>query len=439
VYTRWTRWLEDNEVVRNTAAMSAGGGVRLLFQALYFILIARCLGPGQYGAFVGAVSLVAVLSPFAIWGADGILVRDVARHRDRFAECWGNAICTAAVFGALLVGVVLVLSSYIFSGKAPLVLVLLVAISDLLFSGIVTLASHAFTAFEMLGRTAQIGIILTGSRAICAVVMYFFLSCSSATSWAVLYLGSTVIAAFYSYVAVSRKLGRPRWRWGLKRYHVKEGFFFSLSLSSQSIYNNIDKTMLVRLATLEAAGIYATAYRIIDLALQPVSSLLYATYARFFQHGSRGIANSARYARRLMPFAAGYGLLAGIFLFLCAPLLPTVVGARYSGAQSVLRWLSPLIFIRTIHYLLSNSLTGADLQRLRSILQLSVAAFNVLINLWLIPLYSWRGAAWGSLASDTLLGISVAVAILLLKDTVKIQTDTASTGGTLRVVPEPTP
>ena len=397
--------------------MTAGGGIRLLFQAVYFILIARCLGPAEYGAFVGAVSLVAVLSPFAIWGADGILVRDVARQKDRFPESWGTALLTAAVFGTLLVGLVLVLSDYILSGKAPLKLVFLVAISDLLFAGIVGLASHAFTAFEMLGKTAQIGVALTGSRAVCAVLMYLFVRHPSASSWAVLYLGSTVFATAYSVVAVSRQLGRPRLRYAMRLAHVQEGFFFSLSLSSQSIYNNIDKTMLVRLATLEAAGVYATAYRIIDLALQPISSLLYSTYARFFQHGSRGIGGAARYAKRLMPFAAGYGLFAGIVLFFSAPLLPIVIGPRFSGADDVLRWLSPLILLRTIHYLLSNCLTGADFQKLRSMLQLAVAGFNVLINLWLIPLYSWRGAAVGSLASDGLLAVSVTIAIFLLRDT----------------------
>src|SRR5262249_18831636 len=98
--------------------MTAGGGIRLFFQAIYFILIARCLGPAQYGAFVGAVSLVAVLSPFAIWGADGLLVRDVSRHRERFAQSWGNALWTVFIFGVLLVALVLLLSKYTLGGRA---------------------------------------------------------------------------------------------------------------------------------------------------------------------------------------------------------------------------------------------------------------------------------------------------------------------------------
>jgi len=34
---------------------------------------------------------------------------------------------------------------------------------------------------------------------------------------------------------------------------------------------------------------------------------------------------------------------------------------------------------------------------------MGIAVFNVFLNLWIIPAYGWRGAAWSSLASDGLL------------------------------------
>jgi hypothetical protein len=43
-----------------------------------------------------------------------------------------------------------------------------------------------------------------------------------------------------------------------------------------------------------------------------------------------------------------------------------------------------------------------------------VAVFNVLINLWIIPAYSWRGAAWSSIASDALLACVMVAVVLVL-------------------------
>jgi glycosyltransferase involved in cell wall biosynthesis len=37
--------------------------------------------------------------------------------------------------------------------------------------------------------------------------------------------------------------------------------------------------------------------------------------------------------------------------------------------------------------------------------QLAIAAFNFLLNLWLIPRFGWKGAAWASLMSDGALGL----------------------------------
>jgi O-antigen/teichoic acid export membrane protein len=48
-------------------------------------------------------------------------------------------------------------------------------------------------------------------------------------------------------------------------------------------------------------------------------------------------------------------------------------------------------------------------------LQIVVAIFNILVNLWIIPAYSWRGAAWSSLASDGLLAVLMCIAVTVLR------------------------
>jgi O-antigen/teichoic acid export membrane protein len=73
--------------------------------------------------------------------------------------------------------------------------------------------------------------------------------------------------------------------------------------------------------------------------------------------------------------------------------------------------------LKATHYFLSDTLTGAGHQGLRSAIQAGVALFNVLINLWLIPRYSWVGAAWSSIASDALLAFSVGMAVYILSKT----------------------
>jgi O-antigen/teichoic acid export membrane protein len=107
-----------------------------------------------------------------------------------------------------------------------------------------------------------------------------------------------------------------------------------------------------------------------------------------------------------------------------------IVGRSYAGADDALRWLSPILLFRSVHYFLSNSLTGADFQGVRSAIQVAVAVVNLLLNLWLIPAYSWRGAAWASLASDGLLMIGVLLAVLILNERANLLSKAPAEGTT---------
>src|SRR5207244_9368169 len=86
-----------------------------------------------------------------------------------------------------------------------------------------------------------------------------------------------------------------------------------------------------------------------------------------------------------LPYSAAYGLLAAILLAVASPLLPLLLGKGFATAMIALQWLSPLIFIKSIHYFLADSLSGAGHQGPRTAVQLGVVGINVLLNLWLIP------------------------------------------------------
>jgi O-antigen/teichoic acid export membrane protein len=88
-----------------------------------------------------------------------------------------------------------------------------------------------------------------------------------------------------------------------------------------------------------------------------------------------------------------------------------------------------LPLLKVIHYFLSDTLTGAGYQSIRTFLQAGVAVLNILLNLWIIPAYSWRGAAWSSIASDAVLVLGVSVAVRVLDRRPRVDP--------LKAIPEP--
>jgi len=394
--------------------MSGGQGLRFLIQAVFFTVIARSLGVGNYGSFVGVVALVGILYPFGALGSGNLLIKSVALDKKIFPTAWGGAIVTTAFSGAILITIVLLISRFVLPPVIPMRLIVLVAVADILGLSLITVAGQAFQAFEQLQWTASINVFLNASRLVGAVILVVIHHHPTALQWGYVYLGCSTLAAIAASTLVFVKLGPPRLVFRRTLADFREGAYFSISLSAQTIYNDIDKTMLARLGTLDATGIYGAGYRLIDVSFAPVQALLYAAYTNFFRHGSAGISSSYSYARPLLLRAMGYAVLIGIGILLFAGVVPYVLGSEYARTTEVLRWLSPLPLLKSIHYFLSDTLTGAGHQGLRSAIQTGVAIFNVLINFWLIPSYSWRGAAWSSIASDALLAISVGVAVYVL-------------------------
>jgi O-antigen/teichoic acid export membrane protein len=417
--------LPKSVLARNTGWMLLGLGLKLSIQALYFTVIARSLGVQNYGAFVGVVGLVGIMSPFGTLGSGTLLIKNVARDGRQFKKNCGLALLTTLSSSSILFGLVLLVSNFLLPATIPIRLVMLVAAADLFGTSITTICGQAFLAFERLKWTASINVLLSTMRLAAALILVALYHNPSALQWGSFYFGSTTIVAMAALGMVFVKLGVPVLNLSRTAAEFREGLYFSVSQSAQTIYNDIDKTMLARLGTLEATGIYGAAYRLIDVSFAPVCSLLAAAYPNLFRIGLGGISATLQYARPLILRALGYATFVSIALLAGAGIVPYILGGEYRLTVEALRWLAILPMLKVVHFFLSDALAGAGYQGVRTFIHVGVAVFNVLINLWVIPAYSWRGAAWSSIASDALLACGIGVAVLVLSR--RSQTGTAGT------------
>jgi len=361
------------------------------------------------------VAAVAIAYPFVGNGTSNLMVKNVARDRRLLPEYLGNALFMTLGSGLGLSLVVAPACMVLLPAVIPISAVLLVAASDLLVYRFVDVACLAFQSVEELGWTANLSIFASSMR-LAGVVAVVLLGRPTLAAWCMAYLATSVVCAWVALYCLFSRLARPKFSGlGRIRGELREGLWFSTSLSAQTIYNDVDKTMLARLVTLDAVGIYAAAYRLVDVAFLPVRALLAAAYPGFFRHGKDGITGSLRFARHLLPKPVLYSAVAALAMTVAAPLVPLVLGAEYARTGEALRWLSPLPLLKALHYFAADALTGAGYQGLRTLVQVMVAGFNVLCNLWLIPAYSWRGAGWSSLASDGLLALALWSCALVLR------------------------
>lgn len=403
----------DGALIRNAGWMLFAQVGRLVIHAGLFFLLARALGAHGFGMVAGSLALVLVLAPFSAWGNGNILIMRVSRNPEAFPVYYGNALLITVLSSSILTCLALVAAA-LFIPALPLELVLTLAVAELLFGRIVEISGQGFQALERLRAMAGLNLVLSACRFAAALGVTLTWQQVRPEQWGRWYLVSTAVAAGIGVAWVVTRIGRPRLAPRLAVRELRNGLYFSVSLASSSIYNDIDKTLLVRLATADAAGLYAAAYRIIGIAFLPIRSLIYAAYPRFFRIGQHGMADSLRYGRALLPLTVAGGLCASGCCFILAPLVPRILGDEYAATADAIRLLAGIPLLQSIHYIAADALSGAGYQGLRSAVQVLVACCNIALGLWLIPLYSWRGAAYASLLSDGMLAVALWLAALML-------------------------
>jgi O-antigen/teichoic acid export membrane protein len=396
--------LKKSTLARNAGWMFLGQGLGFFSQALYFVLLARLLGTSQYGVYVGTFAFVSLVSQYSTIGSDTVFLRYVSPDKSKFRVYWGNILMHVCSLSLLLSIVLHLLGRYILN-PASAAIVFPAAISVCFCTQISFAAGRVFQAFEQLRVTAMMNLLTNVLRLIAAAVMVATLHRASARQWVLASLFVSLAGAVIAVVTVTVRLGLPLFRPALAKKHALEGLQYSFSQSTSSAYNDLDKTMLSHYGMNVANGIYAMAYRVVEIATIPIFSLRDAAMPRFFVQGAKGIEHSYSLGRSLMTKAMWFGPASAVGMFLMAPLIPYVVGHDFAQSVSALRWLCLIPFFRSIHQMTGAALTGAGLQRYRTTSQCIAAAFNFALNLWLIPTHGWLGAAWASLLTDGTLGI----------------------------------
>lgn len=409
-----TKNLLQSSLARDTFWLLLSKLFTVVIQAGYFIIVARLLGKENYGSFLVITATANIVFPFVALGSDHVLVKNVATNRDSFKTFWGNTLVLLTANGAVITIILLLLSPFIFPTELAWGTILLILLADLLCLGLFDISLKALIAGDLVKKTAQLGIFSNCGKLLAALSLFVFVAQPNITNWSYLYLTSSVFTAVIAILLVNKMLGSPRPIWSHLKSNVKEGIYFSISASAHNINANLDKSMLGKLSSVAAAGIYGSAYRFIDVGNVPLLALSGATYTRFFQHGVSGIKGSLGFARRLLPMIAFYAIASIIGYWILAPYIPVILGEEYRDAIDALLWLSPLPAIAAFQYLAADTLTGSGHQKARSIVQVAAAIINIILNIILIPRFSWQGAAWATLISDSLRLICLWLIVLIL-------------------------
>jgi O-antigen/teichoic acid export membrane protein len=383
--------------------MFAGQGLGYFLRVIYFVMIARLLGVLQYGIVVGAFALVNMVAEYGRLGTGMVFLRYVSADRNQFSIYWGNVLLVTASMSGLLIVILKAIAPHLIDPASAAIIVLM-ATGSCLCEQLTVSSTQVFQAFDNMRIAALLNLLTSLVRALTAGGMLLLLHHATAREWAIASTVGSIVATVIALTLVTVHFGLPHLAPRLFMRRGVEGLEYAFASSTTNAYNDLDKTMLSHYGMSAANGIYAMAYRVIDMATMPIASIQLATEPRLFQLGAAGIKDAAILGDRLLKRALLMSTATAAGMFLLAPLIPWIVGRGFAEAEFALRWLCIIPVFRSVHGITGSVLTCVGLQRYRTLTQVIAAVMNFGLNLWLIPHYGWQGAAWASLATDGALG-----------------------------------
>jgi PST family polysaccharide transporter len=411
------------KIVGNTGWLFADRILRMGVGLVVGVWIARYLGPEQFGLFNYAIAFVALITPLATLGLDGIVIRDIVRA----PECRDETLGTAFVLKLLGGMLTLVLGTGIIMALRP---------QDTLLHWLVAIfsATTIFQVFDAIDfwfqsqTQSQYSVIARNIAfvvlALVRVVLIRLNAPLVAFAWAG--LAETALAALGLLIAYRIQGNRLSvWRVSIARSKrlLQDSWSLMLSGIAILIYMKIDLIMLSELAGEKAVGIYSAATRLSEvwyfIPMAIVASASPAIIAAkqidqkmYYQQMQRLFNNMTFLALSLtVPIS-----------FLSTTLVTSLFGNNYLESGVVLQihiWSSIFVFLGVAQ---TPWDLAEELQKLAFVKTLIGAFINVLLNLFLIPQSGAMGAAIATLLSYAIVNYLLNLFIPRMNIIFKLQT-----------------
>lgn len=217
------------------------------------------------------------------------------------------------------------------------------------------------------------------------------------------YIITTIITLFI--VIDKAKVRRFHWRWPFFLMILKKSYPYAVLVLLMTFYNRIDGVMLERLLPFRVgaheAGVYASAYRLLDAANMIAflfAGLLLPMFSRMIKL-RENVEEMVRLAFSLLVVPAM--IVATCSFFFSYEIMDLLYsGDHISESSKVFQLLMSCFIPISATYIFGTLLTANGNLRQLNIMASTGMLINILMNIWLIPRYSAFGAAISSITTQ---------------------------------------
>lgn len=371
---------------------------------IWTILVAKYLGPSDYGIFGTAISFSTLFLIIVDLGFITYITRSISTDLENEPVYINNAFSLSLFLSVLYLIVVFIVLLVLGWDNLIILSCLLYAISQVI-NRLVSILVIPFQVHEQLKFQAFNNII--GNVAIFISLMIAIFTSLGLFGVLSAYIVSSIISFLYVFFTVRKHYFNLKFSFNISFYKelIKCGIPFAITSVFVTIYYSLDMVMITQFVGTYDAGLYNAAYKLLSfltifytiysVVIFPVMSKLFADSKELLK---LGFIKSTKYLTLIsIPFA--------VFTCFYSYDIINIYGPEFSSAGPILN-----ILIWTICFIFVNGNAVSVLNASHkeySVTKICGAAalLNIVLNLIFIPKYSYYGASVATVLSEALVFI----------------------------------
>jgi O-antigen/teichoic acid export membrane protein len=390
-------------IAKNTSYFTLALIMQKAVSFVYFIMIARTIGPEDLGKYYFAVSFTTIFAIFIDVGMTSVLVREVAKHKESAERYIRATLGLKLLLMVFSLGTVIVLINLLGYPQLTKDLVYLSSVAMILDSFTLTFfgvsrgyhnlkyESVAVVCYQLLALALGGWVLYAGFglRWLMAVMVIASLA-------NFLYSGGLVVFRWKINIL-------PAFNAELLKSIIAMALPFALFGIFQRLYTYFDSVLLSLLAGDTYVGLYSVAFKI-TFALQflPLAFVasLYPAMSAYYVHDQKKLGEMFSRAMNYLIIIA-LPISAGIIIL--AEKIVLIFKAEYAGSILPLQIVVASLFFVFTTYPIGSLLNACDRQKINSLNMAIVLAVSIGMNMILIPRLQAVGASVTVLVTNVLL------------------------------------
>ncbi len=393
---------DAKSIAKNVASLYVG---EILSQILTFFLvvsIARYFGDVGLGKYSFTFSFVAFFLIFADMGLPILLTKEVAKNRQLTRDYMTKTFTLKVILNIIAFSITILAILISRRDYETILLVILAAIA-MFFYNLAGMYRAIFQAYELMKYESYSRIVerlLASSVAILLIYRGYGI-----LSLFIVLILSNVVYYLLLHVLITLKISKISLTVdvNLWKQNLMASMPFWITNVFLSIYFRIDTIMLGFMKDFAATGWYNAAVKIVEVLTRIPFLLINAvfpTLAKFHKLSypkTKLLYEKSFYYMLIVALPITTGLI-----MLTERIILNVYSPDFRNSIIALQILAASLIFVFVNYLMGYLLNAIDKQRLFTLTAGVTTAFNVILNIILIPKYSYIGAAAATLASEVL-------------------------------------